>query len=342
MSLDVLQIGTRFRKLDQENPPLAYSSGNVVSQELNKSFLIKGGCLRLSGSIDIATNNITTAAADCPVGLIQKVEIIGDGRKPLISMSGRDLFRMAHILNGKQPELSTLSALTIGTGRTFAATIPFNFEALRMVSPVDSYLDARPYEKLELRITWASLAALASNLNSAALTAGTITVTPQIENTVEGADRILFNRIQIYDELPVTASSTNLIQNVPRAGLLAGILLRTDRTVTGQVGSSMADDLINYVSLKSDNSFLHVDRLSWSTLQRRNVYQFQIDQTATAAVGDKLAGYAYIDLTEDGLMSSALNTLDLNQLQLIYDVTVGSNNPIIRASYIFYEPLATV
>jgi hypothetical protein len=49
-------------------------------------------------------------------------------------------------------------------------------------------------------------------------------------------------------------------------------------------------------------------------------------------------GYAYIDFTEDGLLSSTLNTLALNVLQMIFDVNAVAN-AIIRCTYLFYEPI---
>jgi len=63
--------------------------------------------------------------------------------------------------------------------------------------------------------------------------------------------------------------------------------------------------------------------------------------TPVVPVSNFPVGYAYIDLTEDGLMTSCLNTLALNVLQLILDVqTAGLTAPIIiRATYVFFEPI---
>lgn len=332
--IDVLSVGARFRKIESAVTPIPFDSGNVRTQEIPRSFLYKGIVIRLSGSVTIGTANVTTAASENPLALIQKIEIVADGRKMLVSLSARDLFRHAHIFNGKAPELVTPTLTTAASPAAFAATIPISFEALRMISPVDSFFDPRSYEKVELRITWGTANSMASAVGTAVLAiAAGCQATVHAIQTVEGADMVLFNRLQTYDETSVTASSQNLAVNVPRSGLLGGILLRTDRDLV------TVDNIINYVTLRSDNAYNHVDRLDWATIQRRNIFDYQIDGVSNNGA---LSGYAFIDLTEDGQISSALNTYDLQTIQLIFDVTRTSGTELIRASYVFFEPLANI
>jgi len=191
-----------------------------------------------------------------------------------------------------------------------------------------------------------------TNGGTAPAIAATTALDVQVQQTTVGVEHVAFNRVIQFDEQTVTATSSNFTFNVPRSGLLAGILLRADHQPTANVPTP-TDVLVNFVSLKSDNSFNHIDRAAWNTLKARNVGEFQMLRavpdsvsalpipTQTAPVTGFTPGYAYLDLTEDGLMTSCLNTLALNVLQLILDVsTAGLTAPIaIRATYVFFEPI---
>jgi hypothetical protein len=330
MTPSTLELGSRFRTAQTQVPQLSFVSGGVSSQELPRSFLYKTLVCRLSGSITIGTG--TGAMSEGPLGLIQKCEIIADGRKVLVSANARDLFRLTHIFRGKRPELNFSAA----TG-SFSGTFAIDMEAIRMVSPVDSFFDPRPYEKIEIRITWGTISNILTTPGTASITSVVLDV--QVLQTTEGADAIMFNKLISFDENTPAASSQNLTINVPRSGILHGILFRTDTLGIDQ------DNIINFVTVKSDNNFLHVDRLSWATLQRRNVFEFQLDggtdTPGSATLNGQIVGFAFLDLTEDGLIGSGLNTLDLNVLQLILDVTFQANN-LIRITYIYYEPIQSV
>jgi hypothetical protein len=331
-----LEFGTRFRTVKSAVTPIAFSSGNVVSQELPRSFLYKSIILRLSGSINATVAN-TGNAPESPLGLISKIELIADGRKVLFSSAGRDLYRLSHVMRGFEPERFGPNTLAIQT-TTLAATIVIDNQAIRMQSPVDSYFDPRPYEKIELRVTWGTVANVVTG-GTATVVAGT-QIDIIVEQTTEGADLVMFNRLVTFDESLPTAATTNFIVTVPRSGLLAGILVRSDTSA-----GVPSDAIINNVSLKSDNNFLHKDRLAWATLQTFNAVDFQAGNAAfafpalTGGVGGRMpTGYAYVDLTEDGLITSCLNTLDLNVLQLIYDVAGAGT---IRSNFVFFEPIVT-
>lgn len=337
MSPELLQVGTRFRTVQSELSPIPFDSGNVRSVEIPRSFPYREFFLRLSGSVTVAVANLANPADDYPLQLLPRIDIIADGRRQIASMSGQQLYRLAHLMNGYQPELS---APTLNIGAVpFAVSIPINLDALRMISPVESMFDPRPYEKVELRVTWGTSNALAQNGAPGGGTTLAVAASTQVAiqtlQTVEGVSEILFNRLHSTDEVVVTASQSNLAVNVPRSGLLAGILLQAKRN------DLKVDDIVNFVTLKSDNTNNHIDRIGWSTLQRRNAkdYQLIIPGGTAASV---LNGWAWLELTEDGMLSSALNTLDLSMLQLIFDVTFGAGTQKIGIGYLFYEPLVAI
>lgn len=341
---ELLTLGSRYRTVQSNGgiiPLVTADAGTTKSVELPRSFLIKRLWVRITGSIVVGAVNGVAVAPEAPLPLFPKVEVIADGRKTIVALAARDLYRAGHLFHGKASELSPPPSPNIGT-QAFAVSFPIDFQAQRMGLPLDSYFDPRPYEKVELKFTLGQFTDVIQTGAGTTYAFGAGTqIEFQVDQTTQGAPNVIANRLQFFDEIGVVATSSQFIQNVPRAGLLAGILFRTTRQVAGGPTVQLADNIINRISLKSDNNFLHADSLGWSALQRRNVQDYDLDSFLAAAsnMGQQIPGYAYLDLTEDGLLSSALNTFDLNVLQLLLDITRTSDTELIRASYIFFEPI---
>lgn len=348
---DALDLGARFRTISSTVPPIPFDSGNVRSVELPRSFLYRNIAVRLTGQINSGGVGAYTNNPETPIGLIKKLELVADGRKVIWTAAGRDLFRLAHLYRGVEGELAR-PIVTANQANSFSATLVIESAAQRMQMPADSLFDPREYEKIELRVTWGTVADISNGGTAPTIVAATTSLDVQIQQTTVGVEHVAFNRIIQFDEQAVTATSSNFTFNVPRSGLLAGILFRADHQPTPNVPTP-TDTLVNFVTLKSDNSFNHADRLAWNTLKARNVYEFQMSRqvpdsvvglpipTQTAPVTNFTPGYAFLDLTEDGLMTSCLNTLALNVLQLVFDVNIaGLTAPIIlRATYVYFEPI---
>jgi len=270
-----------------------------------------------------------TLKSEAPLGLLQKIELTGDGNEVLWAVSGRDAYRLMQIFHGKAGEL-TAPATGVGTN-PFVAFLIISAEAVNMAVPVDSYLDLREFEKTELRVTWGAAATLFS--------AGTATIsaTTQVEcyanQSTEGLPSIGFRRFLQYDERPIVSTQTDFSFLIPRSGLLAGILFRTDRD------DVTVDDIINFITITSDSSHDHVKRRSWRSLQAENMVRYQLDG-GLAAAGGRITGYAFLDFLEDGRMAAAINTETLNELKLTLDVTLGGGtNRIARMTYVFFKAL---
>ncbi len=324
---NILTAGSQYRSVKTGNIVIPFNSGNVSAVELPRTLFKKRVTLRLSGTVSVTVAG-SGVVAEAPGRLIRKIEIVGDGVKTYVSQTGLDLFRLAHILEGKQPQLVGPAGAGVQTNTAINMTIPVHFEATRMRSPVDSYMDPRGFESVQLRITWGTIADI--------ITGGTATVNAgtQIEaishDTAIGEENIAYRRLLLYDENPITGASTQLPFNIPRNGLLAGILFHAD------VNLSPSDALINFISLKSDNVNVHVDRIGYETLRQNNVVEYQIDSTT---FGNGVNGYVYLDLTEDGMISSALNTYNFNTFQVLYDINFPGATQFVRQCYIFYEPI---
>lgn len=319
-------FGSLFRALESAIPVIPFDSGNTRSVELSRSYLIKQLELRLAGTLTHG-GAPTPVGSESPLALIRAIEIIADGRKTLFRASGKDLFRLAHITHGKRGELT---APTGASPQPFAATILIDHQALRFRKPVDSYLDPRGFEKLELRVTWGTIADLVTGGTTPAI-AATTQISGTLLQSSEGEKHIIASKLVTQIQKDVVATTPMLEMVIPRTGLLAGILFRTERD------SVAVNDILNRITLVSDNNISHVHQIVAADLQRRNVITYQLD--LGGGPDGQVTGYYYLDLTEDGFLQSALNTFVLNELKVLLDVTRTSGVEMITATLLQFEPV---
>ena len=320
-------LGSVFRTQRVHIGQIAYNSGQSVSIDIPRGLLLKSIKLRLSGSLVIGTANMTSLSSELPLPLLQRIELTADGRKPFFSTDGQMLYRT------NQKETSWIGENTAQSSFAItAATYPFvsyltiDPAALRTLTPIASYLDTRLYDKLSLNITWAALSAWGV-VGSAVLSQTGTVVDVEAEYTTEGFDSVMFQKLFITDEIPVTATSSALRLAVPRNGLLQSIHFRC------LVDGVTTDTLINNISLRSENSVMHMDHLTWATLQAGNSQEYQLSP------GARIPGYAFHELSEHYAIQTALDTSSLNTLDLLFDVTLpgSGTNKLIRVAYTYFE-----
>jgi len=326
-------LGSVFRTQRVQVGQLAYLTGQTVAIDIPRGLLLKSLKIRLSGTTDIDTASITSWSSEMPLPLLKRIELKADGRKPLVSTDGRMLYRINQLTRAKSGELIADPALTVGTALPFSALVTIDCESLRSINPVFSYLDTRLYDNLRLEITWGAVADCYVP-GSGLLVLANVIADIQAEYTTEGFENILFNKLLLSDEVPVVATSTALRLPVPRNGLLQSILFRTDRDAV------VVNDIINNITLRSENSVLHMDHLTWATLQSCNAQEYQLDPPYLAgSIGQRINGYAFHELAEDFDFTTSLDTAALNTLDLLFDVTVGGGTSrLIKVLYTFLEP----
>lgn len=328
VAADPVLTASKFRSVNVGLLPIPFDSGNVSTRRLPVGNLLKGLILRLNGSITFSAGTPTAVGNELPLELIQKIEIVTDTNRTLWSTTGRDAFRYAHFMYGKQNEL--IAPNFAASPAVFSATIRLPIEALKFVKPVESYNNTRRYQNIDLRITWGTLANVATGgTNTAVASTTAIDIIAQMSTVGFGIQRV--DKILSFDQIAVTATQSNLSQDVPRNGLLARILVRATRN------AATVDDLVNKLSLVVDYSGRARDTLTWRTVQQGNVQDYQLD--GASVVGSQIPGYAMLDVTEDGYMSSCLNTYLTNKVQTVLDVTRTSGTELVQLTYEFFEPL---
>lgn len=342
MDSPVAVLGTRFRNTLNQLPSLTYTAGAVSSLKLPKTFLHRALTLRFRGTATIATAT-AVAIGDGILNVIKKIEIVGDGRKVYQAVDGASAYKLSSIMMGKTAECFP-PILTAGA-RPFAFAFQLHHEAAGMRQPNDSFFDPRRHEEVELRITWAGAdtEVITPGGGGTAVISGTLDLI--LEQTTTGAESVIVNRLLNFREDSISATSTNFSYEVPRNGILAGMLFKCTRA------GVPVNDIINKISLRSDSSFLHADNLRWDTLQEKNVIEYGLDRPLSlfsgtgysttydpSQIGAAIDGYAFLPMIEDGMLSSGLNTLALNTLEVVLDVTRTSGTELIRNTMLFFEP----
>ena len=327
---NTVSLGNPFRTQRVAIGINSYNANATVPTDIPRGLLLKSLKLRFSGSVTVAAGPATSLTGELPLPLLQRIELTADGRKPFISTDGRSLYRSNQFFRGKAGELSTNIAVANGT-YNFVAFLTIDLEALRFGLPIDSYMDTRLYDGLQLKITYApSSSMFVLGAATATINAGT-QVSVSGEYTAEGFDYVKFNRIQITDEITVTAVSNSLRLDIPRNGLLTAVQMRSD------IDNIPVDTLINNVTIRSENSVYHLDHVLWSDIQAHNMAEYQLDSGTFAS---RITGYGWHDFSEDAMLSSALDTTSLNTLSLLFDVAFPAGTTrLIRVLYNFFEPV---
>lgn len=306
--MNVASLGARMRTRFTKVGSASYDAGNTSTIKLPQGTLHRALWLRLVGSLNISS--ALTNLSDAPLGLIAKIEIIGDG-KTLVAADPRDLFEAARFLTSKVPEIVAPS----GTGAAVAVTaaVPIFWEAIRRVAPQDSLFWSEPYGQLELKITWASAASAIYSAGTATINSST-RVDVTIEDTYIGHDQVALLRTHTFIEKVVTAAQTTFEIPLPKAGLLDWLLIRAD------VDGAYSDAIVNAVTFQFDSSFEPIKNVPWTDLQNWGVNRYQVDGGASGT--GRVVGIAFLDLIENGMLTTAPNLKAMTDPKLILDVNL--------------------
>lgn len=323
-------LGSVFRTQKLALGTVAYVSGGAgIPLDVPRGLLLKKLQLRISGTFTIAGGPITSWNSEAPLGLLSRIELTADGRKPFCSISGRNLYRKNHKDNNFPGELVN-TALLVNGSYPFSAYMEVDLGAARTINPFVSWLDTRLYDGLQLKLTFAAPTALVVAGGATVSITGCV-VDVIAEYTTVGFDLVQYNKIVVQDSLPIVAAMQNLKLTVPRNGLLADVMYAAN------VDAVVNDALISTISLRSENSVMHIDHATWATMQSSNAVQYQL---LSATPGARIPGYVFHDLTEDFQLESALDTAALNVLDNLFDTTLPAGTTrLLEPVYTFFEPV---
>jgi hypothetical protein len=311
-----------FRNTFVRLPDVPFVDSGVQSIEIPRGHLIRALALRLTGNVVLAGAGTAALTDESPYPLLRRIELITDGRDTLKSVTGRQLFRQNHFYNGIAPNFAG-PALLAGTN-PFNGFLVLPFEMPAAIKPIDSLLDSRRHESIQLRITWGTLTAAADGVTSvldgaAAQTQapGTTSLQVGMWATTEPSNVVFSQHRDYVIEREITAASTDFDVDIPVGQAIRSIMLRFETGVSGDpaVGS---DAICNNLSVLVDNAFFPLLRVPYLLHREKVAQDFGI--VGAAGVSTLPTGYTLIEFSEDGRLGAALNTADIASLKLRLDV----------------------
>jgi len=315
---------------------IPFTDNGVATIDLPRGFLGRSLFCRLSGTVTVGVANATAIVAESPYPLIRRLEIIADGRDTIKSLTGQQLRAFTSFYYGGLPPF-TVPGVAIGA-QPFAAFFVVPFESPLARSPIDTLLDTRRYEQIQLRITWGVGNGAAGATTD--LLDGAPTTTQVVSNcgldvsmfqTAEPSGELFSLFRQTYQEQIFTASTTDFDFNIPVGNTIRSLLLRaTTGDLVTAAGQIPTNAIIQDISLIADSAHFPVNRVLGAIVQEANAAEYRITDPTSAAGLTVPAGYYLLDFAEDGMLTAALQTADIASLRLRLNVAfqAGSTNRI--------------
>jgi hypothetical protein len=300
------QLGS-LRKIDTNN----FSSGNMVPTKIPLIQYGRDLILYLRGTL--TTGTTPTVAQDSPFSLLQAVDLqavpsaSGGVAGSLHRMTGMDMYVLNALETGNFGFLQR-HGLSNATPYAFKGMIVIPFTDF----PEDSLnlLPHPAFSNLELDVTWATLAALGTNIGAAFTVAPTLeiyettrlnppTATPNIMKTVVKTQAL-------------NASQDNIID------LKTGLPIQ-EVLIQIQDNGVRSDALCTSVSLIENDTISHVPPIPWDVLQAYTKFR-----GANIGPGDVGFGYPFVE-TGDNNTATAIG--------------LGVSNPALITGYNFLDLL---
>lgn len=308
----------RIRSIGQ----IAFSASQTVSLDLPREFIATQYMLELTGELVVGVA-AATIHNEAPQALIRRIEIERDGQVPVVIDGGALAFYnliTSHVLPDRQSPVAT-----VGTN-AFRAFLRLPMELMGSGNPRRTYLDTSRFNSLRMKITWGSIANVA--------TAG-VTGTAVLQNiNLNVLSEELQNRaVDIapggFDDLVVSrlveifsGATTGGKIKLPRQDLYRGLILRS--ATDANDGRDLSDTQINSLKLR-ERLTLDTFEVSWNQLRSQNVQDAWIAQAfETPATGFQVQGYGFIDLIKTGIQD-LLDPRSFTELDLLVDVAANTH-----------------
>ena len=307
---------------------LTSASPVIINNQLPRGNVWLGLRINLRGQLVGAGSASGTVLPDAPLSLFSlalNTDLDGDIIEP--SISARALYRYAQFMHGTIEDL-VAPTVTSSTTTDFNAVVFIPFADPLLINPVDSALDTRRYESIQLTITSGVIGDIVSSPTN--VTLGN-----------------LFADVEIVRISPEVAPPQDLVQLLPHYKRYAPIIPGTDTTLrldrnpilaikrlmafasTGSTagvpytgtGSNGVIDTVSVISDKRQHHGGPAGGVSFRTLRSANKLDYSIETWPT--------GWHVIDWVLDGSINSSLPTGDKSNLDLVFTFQSTASTPQI-------------
>jgi len=306
-----------FRTQYRAQTVVDFVSGARRKIELDRGNLYRRVLLHVTGEMAVSGGATNGALTDEGVlNLLPEIALVGDGRVYLKRAPAKILTQKGRVWTGVDPFQSD-PAVGVGTN-AFSFDVPLWFENV-FSRPYDTMLDSAKYSRLELQLLWGTVGDLIQGGDRAEVLQNVQAAVMSFESIVSPFKKYGTHLDHVIDR-EVTASTDRFLIELPTGNIIPFLtLLSTDQDANGK--DVAQDDIINYVTIRGRSGVVYMDRVPWLHLKGENQVESGIRPDT---------GYAYINPTEDGLLSTAFVTNPDDDLILELDVTKGTNETRVR------------
>lgn len=298
-----------------ENAPLG------IPMELGLDLYSIG--FKINATLDV-TAAATAVRAEAPSQLIQRVELVADGKNtiasvPFVNLTHGNAFRHSRAAVTPPTGVSIANYAVKAAGKLDMATVDG-------VNPKDTALHTNQFGSLRLRLTFGSAAAcfVGGTVGLGAGSTVDVFVKEAVELTTAGQTAPRFVRKMSYLEQDITANNTNLLIPLPVGNQIRAVELRAEDA------GEPVDTIINNVKLYSGTD-VRFD------LDGEHVKDTNIEDYGAFASGGMPAGFYIADFCADGRLTNAWDLRGIQQAWLSLDVTSQSAN-----SKVYVTPIELV
>lgn len=266
----------------------------------------------LSGTLTIAGANASAIPADSPCDMIDRIDVIANGKDVLAQMPF-----VFSVMGNYEARFST-ELIAPGTGQTahpiraVGYVDLFNGDGPR---PKDSAFQAFLTQLFQLRlVTRNGVNAITPAGSTTQTFTGTIDV--YVDSLVEagGAESKAFKKVTFQSQ-QFTSANSEFAFDLPNGNLTRHIALRS--TDDG----APVETLINEVQLRIDDVDTRF-KAKWNDLRSLNRYD-RMGQAPNA-------GFAYLDSTQEGKLTNFFDGRGASRVQLVCDVAAPSGAGLIE------------
>ena len=302
-----------MRFLKRQIKTLSYAANGTDSLDLPRNYQYHQLGLRLKGIVTVGTAAATAILQDSPFSLVERIEVVVNGKDTIKSYSGRDLKALMQINSHTLSEV-TQPGKTVAA-HSFNAYMVVDFAMPNAKVELDTLANSAIMSTFQLRVVWAAETALLTPAATTTLAVSACTLAvSSIESIGSAPESVFMTNKEYIIEKEVTSTTSSFQIDLPADNTYRRlVLISTDAGVR-------ESDIINSITLKSGTDvFVQIDAPS---LIDSNKLDFELEAVST--------GVYVIDLSKYGSMRDILDMSQRTSFELVLDVAVGAGTTKIR------------
>lgn len=269
--------------------------------------------IELYGTLTVASNNATSVPADSPCDLIDRVDLVANGKDVLAAAPFVFLVMNNYERNFSQEKTAPGTTQTAHPIRAVGFIDLWNSDGLR---PKDSAFRAFLTQLFQLRLTTRDEDSIITKGSATLTLAATVDIYVDsfIEVGRDPQEPVAFKKTT-FQKQSFTASNSEYPFELPVGNWIRHVAVRaTD-------DGAPDDDLVNALQLRIDDTDVRA-KTNWDAL--RSVNQFDKAGNAPAS------GFAVIDSTPEGKLTNGFDARGASRVQLVADVATPGGSGLIE------------